>query len=74
MKRSPAIPSSKPGKTKYSLETPTVLRVDPGVIPGWEDSLDENMATHCNILTWRIPWTEEPGRIESTWSQRVGQD
>ena len=30
-----------------------------GVVPGWEDPLEEGMATHSSILTWRIPWTEE---------------
>ena len=30
---------------------------------GWEDSLQEGMATHCSILAWRIPWTEEPGGL-----------
>ena len=34
---------------------------DMGSIPGWEDPLEEGMATHSNILVWRIPWTEEPG-------------
>jgi len=32
---------------------------------GWEDTLEEGMATHSNILAWRIPWTEEPGRLQS---------
>ena len=32
---------------------------------GWEDPLEEGMATHSSILTWRIPWTEEPGRVQS---------
>ena len=32
------------------------------LIPGWEDPLEEGMATHSSILAWRIPWTEEPGR------------
>ena len=32
---------------------------------GWEDPLEEGMATHCSVLTWRIPWTEEPGRLQS---------
>ena len=32
---------------------------------GWEDSLEEGMATHSSILTWRIPWTEEPGGLQS---------
>ena len=38
---------------------------------GWEDSLEEGMATHSSILAWRIPWTEEPGGIQSMGSQRV---
>ena len=41
---------------------------------GWEDALEEGMATHSSILSWRIPWTEEPGRLQSMWSQRVGHD
>ena len=40
----------------------------------WEDSLEEEMATHSPILAWRIPWTEEPGRLLSMGSQRVGHD
>ena len=35
---------------------------DMGLIPGLEDSLEEGMATHCSILAWRIPWTEEPSK------------
>ena len=38
---------------------------------GQEDSLEEGMATHSSILAWRIPWTEEPGGLESIGSQRV---
>ena len=41
---------------------------------GWEDSLKKEMATYCSILAWRIPWTEEPGRLPSMGSQRVRQD
>ena len=41
---------------------------------GLEDPLEEGMATHSSILAWRIPWTEEPGGLQSTGSQRVGQD
>ena len=41
---------------------------------GWEDPLEEGMATHSSILAWEIPWTEEPGRLQSTGSQRVGHD
>ena len=32
---------------------------------GWEDTLEKGMATHSSILAWRIPWTEEPGRLQS---------
>ena len=39
---------------------------------GWEDPLEKEMATHSRILAWRIPWTEEPGRLHSIESQRVG--
>ena len=39
---------------------------------GWEDPLEKEMATHSSILAWRIPWTEEPGGLQSTGSQRVG--
>ena len=41
---------------------------------GWEDPLEKEMATHSSILAWRIPWTEEPGGLQSMGSQRVGQD
>ena len=39
---------------------------------GQDDPLEEEMATHCIILAWRIPWTEEPGRLQSMGLQRVG--
>ena len=38
---------------------------------GWEDPLEKEMATHSRILAWRIPWTEEPGGLQSLGSQRV---
>ena len=41
---------------------------------GWEDSLEKGMATHSSILAWKIPWTEEPGRLQSVGSQRVRHD
>ena len=40
---------------------------------GWEDPLEEGMATHSSILAWRIPWTEEPGRLWSIESQSWAQ-
>ena len=42
---------------------------DRGLIPGWEDPLDKGMAAHSSVLAWRIPWTEEPGGLQSTESQ-----
>ena len=47
---------------------------DVGSTLGQEDPLEEGMATHSSILAWRIPWTEKPGRLQSTGSQRVGHD
>ena len=41
---------------------------------GQEDPLEKGMAAHSSILSWRIPWTEEPGRLQSLGSQRVGHD
>ena len=41
---------------------------------GWENPLEEGMATHSGILAWRMPWTEEPGGLQSIVSQRVGHD
>ena len=41
---------------------------------GWEDPLEKEMATHSSTLAWKIPWTEEPGRLQSMGLQRVGHD
>ena len=37
---------------------------------GWEDPLEKEMATHSSICAWEIPWTEEPGGLQSMWSQK----
>ena len=47
---------------------------DSGSILGWEDPLEEGMATHSGFLAWRILWTREPGGLQSIGSQRVGHD
>jgi len=48
---------------------------DPGLIPDLERyTLEKEMVTHSSILAWRISWTEKPGRLQSTGSQRVGHD
>ena len=41
---------------------------------GWGDPLEKDMATHSSVLVWRIPWTEEPGGLQSLGSQRVGHN
>ena len=41
---------------------------------GQEDPLEKGAATHSSILAWRIPWTGEPGELQSIWSQSVGHD
>ena len=41
---------------------------------GQKDPLEKGMATYSSILSWRIPWTEEPGRLQSRGSQRIGHD
>ena len=41
---------------------------------GWEDLLEEGMATHSSILSWRLPWTEEPGGLQSVGWHRAGHD
>ena len=41
---------------------------------GWEDPLEKEMAAHSSIVAWKIPWIEEPGRLQSMGSQRVGHD
>ena len=47
---------------------------DMGSILDQKDTLMEGMATHSSILAWRIPWTEEPGGLQSIWIQRTGRD
>ena len=41
---------------------------------GWEDPLEKEIATHSSIIAWKIPWTEEPGRLQPMGLQRVGHD
>ena len=48
------------------IKNPPVSAGDTGLIPGWEDPLEKEMATHSSILAWKISWTEEPGGLYST--------
>ena len=56
------------------VKNPPVNAGDVGSIPGLGRSLDEKRATHLCILTWRIPWTEEPGGLQSMVLQSVRYD
>ena len=58
------------------LRTPEVLEMQDTQVRSLsqEDPLEEEMATHSSILAWGIPWTEEPGGLQSMGSQRVGHD
>ena len=47
---------------------------DAGLVPGLGESLEKEMTSHSSILAWRIPWTEEPGGLQSVGSQRVRHD
>ena len=57
-----------------TVKNPPAIQETWGQSWGWEDPLEKRMATRSNILAWRIPWTEEPGGLQSMGSQRVGQD
>ena len=54
-----------------SVKNPPHNEGDAGLIPDQEDPLEKEMATHSSILTWKVPWTEEPGRLQSVGLQRV---
>ena len=54
-----------------TVKSPSANAGDMGSIPGQEDPLEKEMATHSSLLAWKIPWTEEPGGLQSIGSQRV---
>ena len=56
------------------VKNPLAMQETWGECLGGEDSLEKGVATHSNILAWRIPWTEEPGRLQSMGSQRIRHD
>ena len=56
------------------VKNPPANARDVGSVPGSEDLLEENMATHSSVLAWEIPWTEDPGGEQTIGSQRVGHD
>ena len=56
------------------VKNPLVMQETPVQSLGWEDSLEKEMATHSGILVWKIPWTEDPGGLQSMGSQTVVHD
>ena len=66
-----SFPSSSVVKNLPAMQQPQEMWVP---YLGWEDPLEEDVATHSSILAWRIPGTEEPGGLQSMRSQRVGHD
>ena len=65
---SPSFPAGSDGKASAYNVGDLVQSLD------WEDLLEKEMATHSSILAWKIPWTEEPGGLQSVGSQRVRHD
>ena len=57
-----------------SIKNPPAMHETQVQSLGREDLLEKEMATHSSILAWKIPWTEEPGRLQSMESQRVGHN
>ena len=56
------------------VKNPLTMQKTQVEFPGQEDPMEKDMATHSSILAWRIPWTEEPGGLQSMGSQRVGHN
>ena len=52
----------------------STMRENPVQSLGWEDPLEKERAIHSSTIAWKIPWTEEPGRLQSTGSERIGHD
>ena len=61
-------------ETEESVKNPPAMQETRIQSLGQEDPLEKGMATHSSILAWRIPWTEEPGKLQFIGSQRVGHD
>ena len=62
--------------TRWLKNPPAMQETQADVVrsPSQEDPLEEGVATHSSILAWRIPWTEQPGGLQSVVSERVGHD
>ena len=72
-----ALPTMLPMMTSlvaYMVKHLTTKRETQVQSLGWEDPLEKEIATHSSTLAWKIPWTEEHGRLQSMGSQRVGHN
>ena len=67
-------PKERASLVAQMVKNPPAMRATWVRSPGWEDPLEGGMATHSSILAWRIPWTEQPGGLQSMGSHRAGQD
>ena len=69
--RKPIVKEISPGVSLVPqlVKNPPAMQETPVQFQGWEDPLEKGMASHPSILDWRIPWTEKPGRLQSTGSQ-----
>ena len=68
------VPLFRASLVAQTIKNPPAMQKTRAQSLGWEDSLEKGMATHSSIFAWRIPWTEEPGGLQSMGLQRVGQD
>ena len=68
------LPSGSDGKKKKEKKNLPAMQETRVQSLDWEDPLEKEMATHFSILAWEIPWTEEPGGLQSMGSRRVTQD
>ena len=70
---SPAFPSETSFVAQMVKHLPTMQETRVQSL-GWEDPLEKEMATHSSTLAWKVPWMEEPSRLQSMGSHRVGHD
>ena len=59
-----------PGDSHSKKKNLPAMQETQGRSLGWEDPLEKEMTTHSSILAWRIPWSEEPGRLYSSWGHK----
>ena len=70
----PGSEASRASLVAKMVKNPPAIQETRVQFVGWEDPLETEMTTHSHIFAWRIPWTEEPGRLQSMGLQRVGHD